>query len=169
MEPIRSTQKQVNACSAAPLTPQKLGYEQRQEVNKLIEQAQIDLEAVLFRLVFERDELRTALRALVEIGPCYCCRESGCQAGCKCKAMTPQPRAEWEKDYDLTSFLHGDPTAYEKALYKIALLKRARNSLHKFSQRYAATEHANRQASEAAEIVKEIERLLPSFGYETRK
>lgn len=43
----------------------KLDYDQREEVNRLAEEAQIDLDAVLFKLVYERDELRTALRVLV--------------------------------------------------------------------------------------------------------
>lgn len=43
---------------SVPTPAPKLAYLQRQEVNKLIEEAQGDLESVLFRLVSERDEAR---------------------------------------------------------------------------------------------------------------
>lgn len=42
----------------------KLTPEQRDEVNLLIEEAQDDLEGVLFRLVGQREELRDALQEL---------------------------------------------------------------------------------------------------------
>jgi hypothetical protein len=40
----------------------KLDYDQRQEVNQLIEEAQNDIEPVLFKLVAQRDELLAALK-----------------------------------------------------------------------------------------------------------
>jgi len=50
---------------STPNTPEyKLGPYQRNEVNRLIDECQDDLELVLFRLVAQREELREALTCI---------------------------------------------------------------------------------------------------------
>jgi hypothetical protein len=43
-----------------------------------------DMAGAIYRaLVLIRDQV------LAEVGPCYCCRDGGCQDGCRCDQVAP--------------------------------------------------------------------------------
>jgi len=65
--PFDKTERRASGSSPAPGSAYKLSPAQRDEVNRLIEECQHDAEAVMFRLVWQREHLLAALNDILKV------------------------------------------------------------------------------------------------------